>query len=314
MPFDGACLALTDPMGQNYRSLASVDLDDATVDLLCGPPVALDLRLGPSGGRPPRDLPWLDVPGRIERFPTWAHRPNTTGTLEALVVTLFAPPGRHVGLLAVMSSGRQPPSVAARRRLGRLAPVLAHGIDPMRSLVSAARLVPEATAGVVLLAGGGSQPLPGLCGDALLDPLSPLVAAARDRIGDGQIVSSFLWPRGVRHAPGGYVRVTALTAPQDVPPGMEAVVLLSPALDRHGLTPRELDVLGLLVEGCSNQQIAHSLEVAPRTVATHLEHVLAKLGVTTRTLAAVHAQRDGIYVPTSHVGGHTSPGPGEDRT
>jgi DNA-binding CsgD family transcriptional regulator len=70
-----------------------------------------------------------------------------------------------------------------------------------------------------------------------------------------------------------------------------------PATDLHGLTPREMEVLGLLVEGCSNQEIARTLVVAPRTVATHLEHVLGKLGAPTRTLAAVRAERDGLYVP-----------------
>jgi DNA-binding NarL/FixJ family response regulator len=75
--------------------------------------------------------------------------------------------------------------------------------------------------------------------------------------------------------------------------------LLSPATHLHGLTPRELEVLGLLVEGCSNQEIARALVVAPRTVAAHLEHVLVKLGAPTRTLAAVRAERDGLYVPAS---------------
>ena len=37
--------------------------------------------------------------------------------------------------------------------------------------------------------------------------------------------------------------------------------------------------------------------MAPRTVAAHLEHVLAKLEAPTRTLAAVRAERDGLYVP-----------------
>ena len=56
-------------------------------------------------------------------------------------------------------------------------------------------------------------------------------------------------------------------------------------------------MLGLLVEGCSNQEIARTLVVTPRTVATHLEHVLGKLGAPTRTCAAVRAERDGLYVP-----------------
>ena len=56
-------------------------------------------------------------------------------------------------------------------------------------------------------------------------------------------------------------------------------------------------MLGLLVEGCSNQEIARTLVVTPRTVATHLEHVLTKLAAPTRTRAAVRAERDGLDVP-----------------
>jgi DNA-binding NarL/FixJ family response regulator len=52
-----------------------------------------------------------------------------------------------------------------------------------------------------------------------------------------------------------------------------------------------------LVEGCSNQQIARRLSVAPRTVAAHVEHLLEKLRTPTRTLAAVRAEREGCYVP-----------------
>jgi DNA-binding NarL/FixJ family response regulator len=51
------------------------------------------------------------------------------------------------------------------------------------------------------------------------------------------------------------------------------------------------------VDGCSNQQIARSLAIAARTVAAHVEHILHKLEVPTRTLAAVLAEREGCYVP-----------------
>jgi len=61
-------------------------------------------------------------------------------------------------------------------------------------------------------------------------------------------------------------------------------------------------VLGLLIDGCSNQQIAHALVVAQRTVAAHVEHILVKLGAGTRTLAAVRAEREGLYVPPSQPG------------
>jgi DNA-binding CsgD family transcriptional regulator len=51
----------------------------------------------------------------------------------------------------------------------------------------------------------------------------------------------------------------------------------------HGLTQRELDVVRLVREGYTNQQIAGSLFVSIRTVETHLSHAFAKLGVSSRT-------------------------------
>jgi DNA-binding CsgD family transcriptional regulator len=52
-----------------------------------------------------------------------------------------------------------------------------------------------------------------------------------------------------------------------------------------GLTPREREVLGHVEAGEPNAVIARRLRVSPRTVEKHLEHVYAKLGVTSRTAA-----------------------------
>ncbi|TKJ19632.1 helix-turn-helix transcriptional regulator [Blastococcus sp. CCUG 61487] len=303
IPFDGAFLAFADPLGHGYHSLVSVDLDVRTAEFLAGPQVARDIEAtGTDRARPP--LGPSDLPYPAEELPTWAECLIPSGIHQGLGVALFAPGRRHVGHLAVLSGSRQPPSPAIRRRLGRLAPVFARGIDPMRSLIAAARLVRGATAAVVLRADGGCQALPGMPVDARLVDRSPVLAAARERIADGHLYSSFLWPVGGSHAPGGHVRLTVLAAPEDVPPGLTAVALLSPAPDLHGLTPRELEVLGFLVEGCSNHEIARALVVAARTVAAHLEHILVKLGAPTRTLAAVRAERDGLYVPAARAGGH----------
>jgi DNA-binding NarL/FixJ family response regulator len=68
-------------------------------------------------------------------------------------------------------------------------------------------------------------------------------------------------------------------------------------LDR--LTPREREVLVLIGRGFSNKLIANELEVSEKTVKTHVGHVLAKLGVTDRTQAAVVAVRAGIVGPRS---------------
>jgi NarL family two-component system response regulator LiaR len=62
--------------------------------------------------------------------------------------------------------------------------------------------------------------------------------------------------------------------------------------DRYDeLTPRERDVLELIGRGYSNKRIAHELGAAEKTVKNHVSHVLAKLGVTDRTQAALYANR-----------------------
>jgi DNA-binding CsgD family transcriptional regulator len=296
VPFDVGCLALADPLGHGYHCVVSLDLDLPTVEFFSGALKARDVETTGAGRSRPAPGAW-DPSHPGAGLPTRAGHLVPSGIHRALTLALFAPARRHVGLLALLPGSQQRPSTATRRRLRRLAPVLAHGIDPMRSLLSAARLVRGATAGAVLRADGRCQELPGLPADALLVPRSPVVAIARERIGDGHIHACFLWPVGGPHAPGGHVRVTVLAAPEDASPGLTGLALLSPATDLRGLTPREVEVLGLLVEGCSNQEIARTLVVAPRTVAAHVEHVLGKLGAPTRTLAAVRAERAGLYVP-----------------
>jgi NarL family two-component system response regulator LiaR len=60
------------------------------------------------------------------------------------------------------------------------------------------------------------------------------------------------------------------------------------------LTPREREVLRLMVEGLANKQIAQRLGIGEKTIKTHVSRVLAKLGVADRTQAAVLAIREGL--------------------
>jgi DNA-binding CsgD family transcriptional regulator len=64
-----------------------------------------------------------------------------------------------------------------------------------------------------------------------------------------------------------------------------------------GLTPREVEVLRLLVEGRSNRQIAEQLFISGKTASVHVTNILAKLGVHSRLEAAATARRLGLDRP-----------------
>ena len=65
------------------------------------------------------------------------------------------------------------------------------------------------------------------------------------------------------------------------------------------LTEREIEVLRLLAQGQANKEIARSLHIAEKTVKTHVSNILAKLGLQSRTQAALYALRVGIASPES---------------
>ena len=67
--------------------------------------------------------------------------------------------------------------------------------------------------------------------------------------------------------------------------------------DDTNLSPREREILGLLAEGRTQSQIATDLVISSKTVATHIQHILSKLGVNTRAQAVALAFRRGLVEP-----------------
>ena len=63
---------------------------------------------------------------------------------------------------------------------------------------------------------------------------------------------------------------------------------------KEQLTPREVDVLKLIAQGLSNQEIAGQLNLSEGTVGKHVSRILEKLHLANRTQAALHALREGL--------------------
>jgi DNA-binding CsgD family transcriptional regulator len=87
--------------------------------------------------------------------------------------------------------------------------------------------------------------------------------------------------------PGLWLGFAVWNKPQ-LPPGNPATVA------SLGLTPREVEVLGLLAAGQANKEIARALGVYPNTVKTHLARLFEKLGANSRTAAIARARELGI--------------------
>jgi NarL family two-component system response regulator LiaR len=82
--------------------------------------------------------------------------------------------------------------------------------------------------------------------------------------------------------------------PQPPPKEKESPHSLLPVVDMPKLTPRELEVLALMVEGARNKEIAEVLVIAERTVKIHVGNILSKLNASNRTEAVAIAIRMGL--------------------
>lgn len=95
-----------------------------------------------------------------------------------------------------------------------------------------------------------------------------------------------------------------------VPAGRPSLEWSDPAVTLlvRSLTPRELEVLALLVAGCSNRKIAEQCFLSLNTVRTHVQNILVKLGVHSKLEAAAFALRHGVVPRMAEFSGLSAEG------
>jgi DNA-binding CsgD family transcriptional regulator len=299
---DAGLITLLPPGEDRYLSLARSGYDERIRTFQEGSAYLEDVELvGLRRSRRPVRLRDLPVPP--SEVVGWAEYLEPAGFRDGMGTALLTPEGRYIGLLCLdtRTAGRM--TDAVRDLVGLLATPIAAGVDPWRSLTTIAGLVEHATAGVVLTPSGGVQPLPGLSGHQLLDAGSGVLVAAAAQLDEGGLHASFLAPLPVpadeaaADGAAAYGRITVLATPPDVRDFAAAVVVVGPPGELHGLSAQELQVLGLLVTGTSNERIAVALGISRRTVEGHVDHVRAKLAGRSRTAAVARALRLGLFVP-----------------
>lgn len=232
-----------------------------------------------------------DPPLDFRRSAHFAEHLAPAGVATGLSMALRTPSGRTTGLLHLGSERSGHFGERHRTLLAALAPVLARAVD-RRPLPLA--LVPADFA-VTRTLDGASDPVEGR--DAA-PPGRHLIDLARRFA-----VHDVPYLRFLHRSPDGWQEVRLVREPGRPP---AVLVATRPAAHRYRLTTREIEILTAVSTGASNQQIAGAFTISPRTVATHLENLLGKLAVVSRTGAAVLALREGLLLP--------SPDPGSPRS
>lgn len=66
----------------------------------------------------------------------------------------------------------------------------------------------------------------------------------------------------------------------------------------NDLTPRELEILQLVIAGKTNKEIANEVFISQKTVEFHLEHIYSRIGIRTRLMIGIWAIRQGLEAET----------------
>lgn len=301
---DAVVLTAADPfaLSPQHTSLAAAGYSDAALDRLLDDfvPDARNpgFRLLRNGVR--AALRWSDLARNWQiRFVTTALAEECllpAGFHEGLTACLWLPDGSHAGAVHMNWAASRAATDDRRRTVERFLPLLAEAsnvLQPHRVLADEL----HGDARVALIGAGVEQRIPGRDVGAVL--------RSQGR----------LWPpllSSVPHRNGSYIWIDEAETFHRIDltrcAGSTMLVAEREMPAPYDLTARELQVVTLLAGGASNPGIADALVVSRRTVSTHVEHILAKLGVASRAEVAALATREGLRLVPAGRGSDLRPG------
>ncbi|GEL16495.1 helix-turn-helix transcriptional regulator [Pseudonocardia asaccharolytica] len=286
-PVVAATVVAFDPIVREHVPLCVTGYPTDVLDFLCSPAFLRDdvgYRLLVT--RPERRARcWRDIDVDYTRTPSVIQVFQPAGYAGGATARLTTRDGRYTGDLHLSTTDPDLPTPPMMAALHHLAPLLASVTDVTRRIsLLLDDLERDATAAVV-----SDQavvvPLPDRDVPVPLDRDPDLVRRVTAWRGGPDAVAEarFLHRTGDRWHRVRLVKIAGGT-----------LVVLRETPPPYGLTARELQVLTLLSAGLLNVAIAHRLGISERTAAHHVEHVLAKLGASSRTAAARGAVEEGL--------------------
>ncbi|MDW4910651.1 LuxR C-terminal-related transcriptional regulator [Streptomyces sp. ADMS] len=284
---DAGALLLWDPAARAHRVLAAVTYGDETV-------AALGDRYAASAENRPvreRHLPMRidDMPGDYRLSPMYREVLGPAGFQDGMTACLSSGGGVYTGMLHFSAAARGAFRDDAAELLEALAPALAQMCDVARRQTTRCAIPAEANATLIDHTGRAwavescaparAPTQPGFTGFLHRFMASPQVAAT-----------------GLRASSEGWLALQVLKVADPLGRPEPAVLVqeLPTASLPHSLSPREYDILNGMAAGFSNQQLASQRDVALRTVTTHVERILHKMGQPSRAGAVASALREGI--------------------
>lgn len=232
-------------------------------------------------------LRYDDAPYDFRQMDVYQRILAPVGYGDGLSAALYLDGDRYVGMLHMSADSSDAFGDDVRDFVAALVPVLGHLCDLAR--LSPGSLGDDYCAQVVTVS--EIRPVSGRLLSPVLTEGSGIHRVVAHFLESSNPAIQGLWPDRTRSW-----RQVVLLRIRDTLSGSARSALVGdrPYELPYGLSGREVDVLTHVSRGTSNLQIAADLCVAPRTVATHVEHILAKLGCESRTGAASRAAREGL--------------------
>jgi DNA-binding NarL/FixJ family response regulator len=292
LPYDAVTLLGIDPLSGAHVQIAGVGYPAETSRALAAEFVSTPWYANVVRQELPRSISEDadDDPGpRFRHGWFYAERVRPAGFRDGLTGALRHE-GRLVGLVHLSSAAADAYDTEARHLLASILPALGVLTDPTAHLDALHDLPAGAAANLVT--GDGVLGMPGrAAADVLDDDGFRRLVEAFTALAHGRRLR-MLWPVGCAW------RRVVLQRCTLGPTARDAVLVHQERAELpYGLSPRELDVLTRAARGQTNQAIAQALFLSPRTVHTHIEHLLRKTGCASRAEATALAVRDGVLRP-----------------